>query len=78
MIESVKIRNDVTGNIIKLDMSEANYLIYEGSIDWGTVDVSHNTFQYPTQIGSYISSTTVGSRDVSISGWIIGDTLAEI
>ena len=47
MIESVKIRNDVTGNIIKLDMSEANYLIYEGSIDWGTVDVSHNTFQYP-------------------------------
>ena len=78
MIESVKIRNDVTGNIIKLDMSEANYLIYEGSIDWGTVDVSHNTFQYPTQIGSYISSTTVGSRDVSISGWIIGNTLAEI
>ena len=78
MIESIKIRNESTGKIIKLDMSEANYLIYDGSIDWGTVDVSHNTFQYPTQIGAYISSTVVGTRDISISGWIIGDTLQEI
>ena len=59
-------------------MFEADYLIYEGGIDWGTVQVSHNTFKYPTQIGEDITSTTVGTRDTSINGWIIGKDLKEI
>ncbi len=78
MVESLNIKNLSSGETKHFDMSDAAYLIYEGAIDWGKVDVSHNTFQFPTQIGQYISSTVIGSRDVSINGWIIGDSLEEI
>lgn len=78
MIESLVIRNTTSNESKQFDMSEANYLIYEGAIDWGNVDVAHNTFQFPEQIGQYVSSTVLGSRDISINGWIIGDTEDEI
>lgn len=78
MVDSIKIKNNVTNSIKSFDMSEADYLIYEGAIDWGNVSVNHNTFSYPTQIGSYITNTVIGTRDVSINGWIIGDTLDDI
>lgn len=78
MVESLIIRNIISNESKQFDMSEANYLIYEGAIDWGNVDVTHNTFQFPEQIGQYVSSTVLGSRDISINGWIIGDTEEEI
>lgn len=78
MVESLIIRNTTSNESKQFDMSEANYLIYEGAIDWGNVDVTHNTFQFPEQIGRYVSSTVLGSRDISINGWIIGDTEEEI
>ena len=78
MVESIKIKNLVTNVVKSFDMSEADYLIYEGAIDWGTVAVNHNTFSYPTQIGAYITNTVIGTRDISINGWIIGETLDEI
>lgn len=78
MVESLIIRNTTSNESKQFDMSEANYLIYEGAIDWGNVDVTHNTFQFPEQIGKYVSSTVMGSRDISINGWIIGDTEEEI
>ena len=78
MVDSIKIKNNATNSIKSFDMSEADYLIYEGAIDWGNVSVNHNTFSYPTQIGSYITNTVIGTRDVSINGWIIGDTLDDI
>ena len=78
MVESIKIKNLATNVVKSFDMSEADYLIYEGAIDWGTVAVNHNTFSYPTQIGAYITNTVIGTRDISINGWIIGETLEEI
>ena len=78
MVESLKIENLNTGSVKQFDMAEADYLIYEGSIDWGNAQVDHSTFQFPQQIGSYITNTIVGSRDIAINGWIIGDNLDEI
>ena len=78
MVESIKIKNLKTDIIKRFDMSEADYLIYEGSVDWGNIRVTHSTFQFPQQIGLYVSNTTLGSRDVSINGWIIGNTLQDI
>lgn len=78
MVESIKIKNMTTNVVKSFDMSEADYLIYEGAIDWGTVAVNHNTFSYPTQIGAYITNTVIGTRDISVNGWIIGETLEEI
>lgn len=54
-----------------MSMYTLNYALYEGGIDWGSVNTTHNTFQYPEQIGTHIASTTLGTRDVSINGYIL-------
>lgn len=79
MVESLRIYNIDENKIIEMNMQDdAEYLIYEGSIDWGNVQVTHNTFQYPTQFGSIVTSTVVGSRDISISGYIVEETKEKI
>lgn len=55
-----------------MNMDDADYLLYEGSINWGNISITHNTFQYSQQIGKSLTNSVVGTRDVSISGWIIG------
>lgn len=79
MVESLSIK-DTNSDIVKYFAMDGNvdYLLYEGCIDWGNVSVEHNTSQFPQQIGLYISNTTVGSRDIAINGWIIGDSIEEI
>lgn len=78
MVEHLSIKNLKTGIVKQFDMSEADYLIYEGSVDWGSIQVDHSTFQFPRQIGSYVSNTVMGTRDVAINGWIIGNSKQEI
>lgn len=78
MVESLTITNITLGETLEMNMSSANYLIYEGSIDWGNVEVSHATYQYPSLAGKYITNTALGSRSVSIAGWIVGNTNTEI
>lgn len=78
MVEKLTIKNLRTNNILIFDMEDADYLLYEGCIDWGSVETEHNTYQYVNQIGSTITDTTLGNRDVSISGWIIGKDLSII
>lgn len=46
-----------------------DYLFADGGIDFGNVDASHNTYSHPGQIGQHISSTEVGSRDMTIEGY---------
>lgn len=77
MVEQLVITNNKLGESLEMDMSTANYLIYEGSVDWGNVEVSHSTYQYPSLAGKYITNTALGSRSVSIAGWIVG-TQSEI
>ena len=78
MIESVKLVNLVTNKELQLGMDNEEYLIEEGGIDWGTIETNHSTFQYPTQIGVYKTSTQLGTREPSITGWIVGKTISEI
>lgn len=72
MVDELIIRNVNKNKSIRLDMNSAQYLIYPGSIDWGTVQVTNNTYKYPNQIGETFSNSTIGKRDISISGWIVG------
>lgn len=55
-----------------MNSDDAEYLIDEGSIDWGTVTSTHHSYNYPSQIGEFISATTIGARTISIVGWVIG------
>lgn len=78
MVESLYIENPTLNKKVLFDMENADYLLYEGGIDWGSINISHNTFQYSQQVGETITDTVIGTRDVSISGWIIGKTIKEI
>ena len=42
-----------------------------GAVDWGEVEGSSKTYRYYNQIGETIVSTAIGSRDLSIEGWVI-------
>lgn len=42
-----------------------------GPVDWGQVSGQHQTYSYLNQIGESIVSTTVGTRPLSITGWVV-------
>ena len=49
---------------------ESKCLFKDEGIDWGNAQASHSTFSYPSQLGEYISSTSVRGRDISIEGYV--------
>lgn len=42
-----------------------------GPVDWGQVSGTHNTYRYYNQVGANIVSTTIGTRPLSITGWVV-------
>lgn len=42
-----------------------------GPVDWSQVSGSHQTYSSPNQVGEMISSTKVGPRSLSITGWVV-------
>jgi hypothetical protein len=78
LIEDLIITNKVTGYTLKFNMEDADYLLYEGGIDWGEVKVTHNTYNYSSMMGEYVTSSIIGTRDISIAGWIVGKTETDI
>lgn len=44
-----------------------------GRVDWGQVESVHQTYSTYNQIGEVITSTSLGSRSLSIPGWVIED-----
>lgn len=42
-----------------------------GAVDWGQVSGDHNTYKYYNQVGESIVSTSVGTRPLSITGWVV-------
>jgi hypothetical protein len=73
LVNEVSLYNKVSNTIYKFNATDAPFLIDDGSIDWGTIQTTRNTFTYPTQIGQHISSIIIGTRDISIFGWIVAD-----
>lgn len=70
MISSFEIRNTATNEIVIFGQdTKYNYIYKDGGINWGTVEVAHNTFSYPNQVGMYISSTEVRGRDITIESF---------
>lgn len=71
MIESVVLRNTATGQQISINKTEGEYWLDE--IDLGTVDGSGNTFKFIDQIGETLVSTSILTRNISISGWVASE-----
>lgn len=75
MIEAITLVNNVTNAKLELDMDTTPSFIL-GSVSWGQIKGSHHTYSYVGQVGETHASTTLGTRDVEIEGWIIAETPA--
>lgn len=42
-----------------------------GPVDWGQASGQHQTYSYYNQVGESIVSTTLGTRPLSITGWVV-------
>lgn len=71
MIERLELRN-MNLNISSIfgqDL-DCEFLYQDDGLDWGNVPATHNTYNYPGQIGDTISSTKINNRDISIKGYV--------
>lgn len=70
MISKFTLKNTTTREEISFGQdTSADFVFKDNGIDWGNVPAIHNLYSYPGQIGTYISSTTLNGRDVSIIGY---------
>lgn len=70
MIEEITITSLAgRGSVTMTSRDGAGYWL--GPVDWGQVQGQHNTYSYYNQIGESIVSTTLISRPISITGWVI-------
>lgn len=72
MIESILLTNTVTLQSVLFDKDQSEFVLDEA--DLGTVEGTHHSYKYVSQVGVYIDSTSLEERTVSITGWVIGDT----
>lgn len=72
MIESLILKNNDIGRQVLLDKVASSYVL--DVADLGTIDATHQTSKYPDQVGDTNTGSTLGTRTISISGWVIGQT----
>lgn len=72
MVENITLKNMVTNAVLELDKVTTPYYIL-GSATWGEVEGTHHSYKYVNQIGVYVTGTSLGTRDVEITGWVIAD-----
>lgn len=77
MVENVTLLNKVTRATLELDASTTPYYILD-AVDWGQVESDHHSYKYVNQIGVYVTGTSLETRDVSITGWIIAETESQM
>lgn len=70
MIKEIKITS-LSGRGILFLKSKEYFGYWLGPVDWGQVSGQHQTYNYLNQIGESIVSTTVGTRPLSITGWVV-------
>lgn len=72
MVEGIKLQNVETRAILTLDMvSTPDYIL--NSVDWGAVESTHHSYKYVNQIGVYVTGTSLETRSVEITGWVIAE-----
>lgn len=73
MVENIILRNKVTSALLELDVVSTPYYILDKA-DWGQVKGTQHSYKYVNQIGVYVTSTSLETREVSVSGWIVAST----
>lgn len=70
MVENIKLENTVTGEVLELSSTETPYYILDSCL-WGPIDSQRYEYKYINQVGVQVTNTTLETRDVTITGWII-------
>lgn len=72
MIDEIKITSlSGRGSVTMKTRDYQGYWL--GPVDWGQVHGNHNTYSFHNQVGADIVSTTIQTRPLSITGWVIDD-----
>lgn len=69
MVEKFEIRNLSTNERTLFGRDKSCEYIYDDGIYWDGVDAVHNTYNSPRQIGSYISSTVINERQITVEAY---------
>lgn len=69
-MDKITIRNPNTDSVLTLDCETVPGYILK-SVDWGTVKATHDSYKYVNQVGESLTSTTLGTREVTIEGWVV-------
>lgn len=73
MVERIVLKRLKNLEELVLDMvSTPNYILK--SVDWGTIKGKHHSYKYVNQIGESITNTSLGTRSISIEGWIVAQS----
>lgn len=70
MIDEIKITS-LSGRGTLFLRSGEYWGYWLGPVDWGQVQGQHQTYNYYNQVGKSIVDTTVGTRPLSITGWVL-------
>lgn len=69
--------NKSTGKKLVLSMtSTPNFILW--NVDWGVADSSVSSHRYYEQIGESVSSISIGTRQISLFGWIVANKESEM
>lgn len=57
---------------LELDkVTTPDYILH--SVDWGSIEGSHNSYKYVNQVGVYVARTNLGTRNIEVIGWIVAE-----
>lgn len=72
MVENIKLKNLTTGAVLELSSTSTPYFILDTCI-WGAIESQRYEYKYINQIGVQITNTTLETRDIEITGWIVAE-----
>lgn len=73
MVERIVLRRVKNLDELTLDMVSTPDFILK-SVDWGVVKGTHHSYKYVNQIGVTVMNTSLGTRDITIEGWIVAQS----
>ena len=76
-VDEVTLEDRQTGAVITISSrASSHYLAAE--IDWGVVEGKHHDYAFVGQIGTYVTGTTIGGREIEINAYVCGKNAEEL
>jgi len=72
----IHLENNTTNKTLSFGQGDTPYAINQ--LDIGVVSGEHNTTKYINLNGSYVNKTSLGVRDVTLTGWIFATSDAQM